>query len=77
MNVYGRSRFKWVRNSLWYKDEYLLAIVEDQSNKGMFHIVWGDGSKSKDYYNKTRAKEHSMKLAMKQINGVEEAEQDA
>lgn len=77
MNVYGRSRFTWVKNSIWFKDQYILAIVEDLETKGMFWIKWPDGTQSKDYYNKTRAREHAMKLAMHQVNGVEEAEQDA
>lgn len=76
MNVYGRSRFTWVKNSLWFKDTYLLAIVEEPEKKGMFRIVWADDTKSKDYYNKTRAREHSMKSAMHIVNGVEEPEWD-
>lgn len=60
MRIYARDEFKWVSNSLWLKDEYLLAVVEENDKPGMWRIVWADDSKSEDFYNKSRAKENAL-----------------
>lgn len=75
MTIHSRKELKWVKSSLWYKDTYILAIVEDLEQKGMFWIKWPDGTQSDDYYNKTRARNHAMALTLKDMNnGVEEDE---
>lgn len=33
-----------------------MKLVEHSVHKGMFYLEWPDGSKSDDFYNKTRAK---------------------
>lgn len=70
MTVYGRKDLKWVKNSLWNKDNYILAIVPDKNAKGMFWIKWPDGTQSKDYYNKTRAKNHAIALTVGELNDM-------
>lgn len=71
--MHSRKELSWVKNSLWHKGNYISAIVEDTAHPGMFCIKWPDGSESNDYYNKTRAKDHAIRLALKDLNnGVEE-----
>lgn len=75
MTIHSRKELKWVKNSLWHKDNYICAVVEDLEQKGMFWVKWPDETQSKDYYNKTRAKNHAMALTLKDMNdGVEEVE---
>lgn len=68
MKIFARGEFTWVKNSLWYKDDYLLAIVEDTDITGMFWIEFNDGTKSDDYYNYTRAKEHAIRITLSEFN---------
>jgi hypothetical protein len=39
-----------------------MKLVEHKQHKGMFYLVWPDGSMSDDFYNKTRAKDHAAKI---------------
>lgn len=68
MKIFARGEFTWVKNSLWYKDDYLLALVEDKEYPGMFWIKFNDDTQSDDYYNHTRAKEHAVRMVLAQFN---------
>lgn len=68
--MYNRKHLSWVRNSLWYQDTYVLAVVEDYNQKGMYRIVWADDVKSDDYYNLTRAKENAVNYTLTSMNRV-------
>lgn len=70
--IHGRKEFSWVKNSLWYKDNYILALVPDEEHKHMFWIKWPDGTKSADFYNITRAKQNALTLTLKEMNMEEE-----
>ena len=65
---HGRNEFKWVRNSLWFKDEYLLAVVPHETLKDMFWIKWPDGDKSEDFYNISRAKDNAVTYGVRKAN---------
>lgn len=68
MRLYARNEFTWVRNSLWFKDDYLLALVPDEKHPEMFWIKFNDETQSDDYYNLTRAREHAIELVLEEFN---------
>lgn len=72
MRIYGRKNLKWLKNSLWEGDNYKLAIVEDSEHKGMFWLKWPDGVKSEDFYNKTRAVDHAIRLTLQDLNKTDQ-----
>jgi len=59
----------WKEGRLFDKKELILEIVPDEVHKHMFWIKWPDGSKSVDFYNITRAKDHAVKLTLGLANG--------
>jgi len=68
MTNYGTEVLRWEVNKLFFKEELKAEIVpEDHYGTIMFRIHFPDGTKTKDVYNKTWAKENAMKEAMKTI----------
>lgn len=68
MRIYGSKDLTWVKNSLWLQDNYILAVVPDETHKKMFWIKWPDGTQSTDFYNISRAKDHAVSLTLKDLN---------
>ena len=82
MNIYGRDSLRWRKNKLCFrnKTKALFAVVEvnrtgdlgklDEKYESVFwRVEWPDGTLSDDFYNKTRAKEHATRLALRKLNG--------
>lgn len=77
MSIVGRNRLKWKDNDLFYQDQRVMAVYQKDDDSRLWQVGWNDGTLSVDYYNKTRAKEHAIVMALKELNnGVEESEQD-
>lgn len=77
MTVIGRNRLKWEGNDLFFQSEKVMSIFLGDRESDLWWLRWPDGTVSVDYYNKTRAKEHATRMALKELNnGVEESEQD-
>lgn len=70
MTVHSGSELHWVKNSLWNKDEYILAIVPDSVHKHMFWIKWPDQTQSVDYYNIAHAKDNAVKYTLGLMNSI-------
>lgn len=43
-----------------------MKLVEHEKYKGMYYVQWPDGSLSKDFYNRTWAKEHAVTIPEKE-----------
>lgn len=39
-----------------------MKLIEHETHKGMYYLEWPDGSRSDDFYSKTRAKDHLAKI---------------
>lgn len=39
-----------------------MKLVEHSVHKGLFYLEWPDGSRSDDFYNKTRAKYYAVNI---------------
>jgi len=72
MKTYSRKDLKWKGYDLMLEDRKLSAIYEKDDNPFMFQVEFLDGVLSEDYYNKTRAKEHAMRIALKELNKTDE-----
>lgn len=61
----GRSRLSWESNILYFQDKAVMSIIPDIS---MFRVQWEDKTTSVDYYNKTRAKDHAVRVFLQSRN---------
>jgi len=43
-----------------------MKIIANKAYPGMYYAVYPDGAVSADFYNKTRAKEHTARLAVEE-----------
>jgi len=69
MRIYGTNDLEWKGKGLFLKQKNpLIQIVEDTTHKGMYRLLWPDGVKSADFYNFTRAKDHAMTMALRELN---------
>ena len=68
MNYYSRNRLIWKKNSLFYQDVKLAGLIPNKDFPGMYFVIWPDGIRSKDCYNKTWAKQHCYTESLKMLN---------
>lgn len=73
MRVYAQKEFKWNGNTVEIRHGnfmlQLYSVTPAKDQQGLWRVVYPDGEPSADFYNKTRAKEHSMILSMRYMNG--------
>ena len=67
--IFGRKDLSWKGKNLIFQGKTITKIVSDKRYPEMYWIHWPDKSKSQDFYNITRAKEHAMVISLKEING--------
>jgi hypothetical protein len=70
----GRESFQWEGDCLYHcrkRGKHLLATIKTDGGGGMWRIHLPDGSTSADTYNRTRAKEHAIKLGLMDLNKLE------
>ena len=75
MRIYARKELKWKNYDLFLKDRRVIAIYEKDDNPELFYVEWNDEVRSADYYNKPRAKEHAMLMALRELNNEVEEEE--
>lgn len=75
MNIIGRSRLEWKEDDLFFQNRKMVSIVPEMNNHNRWWLMWPDETLSADWYNRTRAKENAIKIALRELNnGVEEDE---
>ena len=72
MIIVGRDRLKWNKNDLYYQDKKMISIFHGDVNSDLWWLRWPDGIVSADFYNKTRAKEHAIKIVLQELNNTPE-----
>lgn len=78
MRIHGRKELHWEGNDLFLKDRRMVGIYQKDNDPRMWNLGWNDDTFSKDYYNKTRAKEHAYREALKELNnGMSEEDLDS
>lgn len=85
----GRKSLRWKKDVLYYGTKIVGKVIPDEKIPKMYYAYWKLPSEynppteilgaktsamSADYYNKTRAKEHTMRVALKFLNHGEEVE---
>ena len=67
------SDFIWKKNKLYEGDIHWATLKPEKDKPKMWRIVWeGNGEASMDYFNKTRAMDNSVKMAVWLTNLMEE-----
>lgn len=72
MRIYSRTALHWEGYDLFLDDRKLSAIYQKDDNPELFHVEYTDGTLSVDYYNIQRATEHATKIALKELNNIDE-----
>lgn len=67
MNKYGREVLKWKKNKLYFQERGLAGISASGEHLDMFYVVYPDGERSADIYNKTWAKQHATTITLMQL----------
>jgi hypothetical protein len=66
-----RSDLTWNNLNLMFRNKKVAWIVPDTKEPAMHWIHWLDKSRSGDFYNMTRAKEHAANVTMRELNRLE------
>lgn len=74
MRVYSRRDFSWKDNKLYLDKTYIGKVFEGEDS--VWWIQWADKQISADYYNLTRAKENLVKITMKELNILDDPQDD-
>lgn len=70
MTIVGRNQLKWKNDDLFYQNRKMISIFLGNSDSDLWWVKWPDGIISADFYNKTRAKEHAIKIILKELNNA-------
>lgn len=68
MNHYGRDKLSWKKDKLMFKNKEIISVVPDARHTSQWRVLWPNGDLSTDFYNYSRAKEHSVLLALEILN---------
>ena len=72
MRIYSRKALHWEGYDLMLEDRKMSGIYQKDDDPRFYQVEYSDGVLSADYYNKQRAKEHAVRIALEELNLTDE-----